>query len=101
MVCYKVCAMVEDKKKKNLNLKLDGLQKHVGKEKALTPHPRILVGDYYINNDNQHQRNERVHVNQGSYSIVELVVNGRKIEKEKKNPICGNFPFVETRQTHL
>jgi hypothetical protein len=45
-------------RKKLLNLKLDGLQKHVGKEKALTPHPRILVGDYYISNDNQHQRKE-------------------------------------------
>lgn len=76
--------MVEDKEKL-LNLKLDGLQKHVGEEKALTSHPKNLVGDYYINNDNQHQRNERVHVNQGSYSIVELVVNGKKVEKKKEN----------------
>jgi len=53
------------------------------KKKTLTPHPRILVGDYYINNDNQHQKNERVH-NQGSYSIVESVVNGIKVEKKKK-----------------
>jgi hypothetical protein len=71
------------------------------KRKALIPHPRVLVGDYYISNDNQHQKNERVHVNQGPYSIVELVVNGRKAEKEKKCPICGKFPFVEIKQTHV
>jgi hypothetical protein len=70
------------------------------KKKPLTPHPRFLVGDYYVNNDNQHQKNERVH-NQGSYSIVELVVNGRKVEKKRKNPISGNFQFVEARQTHV
>jgi hypothetical protein len=37
---------------------LDGLQKHAKKGKALIPHPRVLVGDYYISNDNQHQRKE-------------------------------------------
>jgi hypothetical protein len=38
MVCYKVCSLVESKDK-ILNLKLDGLQKHVGKGKTLIFRP--------------------------------------------------------------
>jgi hypothetical protein len=37
LVCCKVCSLVEGKDK-ILNLKLDGLQKHVGKKKALIFH---------------------------------------------------------------
>jgi hypothetical protein len=83
MVCCKICSLVENKNKL-LNPKLDGLQKHVGKKKALVFRPRVLVGDYYISNDSQHQRNERVHANQVPNSIVDLVVHGRKVEKRKK-----------------
>ncbi len=54
LVCCKVCSLVEGKDK-ILNLKLDGLQKHVGKKKALIFHQWILAGEFYINNDNQHQ----------------------------------------------
>ncbi len=43
MVCYKVCAMVEDKEKL-LNLKLDGLQKHVAKKKTLNSSSKIFGG---------------------------------------------------------
>jgi hypothetical protein len=53
MVHYKICSLVEGKDKK-INRKLDGLQKHASKKKTLIPHPRVLVGDYYINNDSQH-----------------------------------------------
>jgi hypothetical protein len=62
MVFCKICFLVEGKDKL-LNPKLDGLQMHVGKRKALIPRPRFLVGDYYINNDSQHQINDRVHAN--------------------------------------
>jgi hypothetical protein len=41
------------------------------------------VGDYYTNNDGQHQKNEMVHVSQHPNFIVELVFNGRKIKKKK------------------
>jgi len=83
MVHYKICSLVEDKDK-NLNLKLDGLQKHASKKKTLILHPGILVGDYYIDNDSQHQWNERVHPTWGPDSITNLVVNGGKAEKKKK-----------------
>jgi hypothetical protein len=62
MVPCKICFLVEGKDK-FLNPKLDGMQMHVGKKKALVPCPRLLVGDYYINNDSQHQRNDKVHAN--------------------------------------
>jgi hypothetical protein len=45
MVCYKICSLVEGKDK-ILNLKL-GFVKNAGKKKALVPHPRVLVNDYY------------------------------------------------------
>jgi hypothetical protein len=83
MVHYKICSLVEGKNK-ILNPKLDGLQKHASKRKTLIPHPGVLVSDYYINNDSQHQWNERVHATQGLDSITNLVVNGGKIEKKKK-----------------
>ncbi len=61
MVCYKVCFIVEGKEKL-LNLKLDGLQSHVGKQNALV-HLGIFMGEYCINNDSQHQKDERVPTN--------------------------------------
>ncbi len=53
MVRYKVCSLVENKDK-ILNPKLDGLQKHTGKRKTLISCLGVLVGEFYINNDNQH-----------------------------------------------
>jgi hypothetical protein len=70
--------MVEGKEK-NMVLKLNGLQEHVRKKKALILCSRVLVGDYYISNDSQHQRNEMVHASQHPNFIVKLVFNGRKI----------------------
>jgi hypothetical protein len=70
-------------KDKILNPELDGLQKHARKWKALISHPRILPGESYINNDSQHQRNERAYVSSSSNSIAKLVVNGRKARKRK------------------
>jgi hypothetical protein len=46
-------------KTKIINLKLDGLQKHVRRKKTLIYLPGVLVGESYISNDNQHQKNER------------------------------------------
>jgi len=43
-----------------------------------------LANESYINNDNQHQRNERAYVNQGPYFIAKLVFNGGKEEKINK-----------------
>ncbi len=77
VVHYKVYSLVEGKDK-ILNLKLDGFQKHVGKRKAIIFHPRVLAGESYINNDWQHQRNERAYASRGPNFIVELVVNGGK-----------------------
>jgi len=59
MVCYKVCFTVEGKEKL-LNLKLDGLQSHAGKQNVLVVHLGIFMGEYCINNDSQHQKDERV-----------------------------------------
>jgi hypothetical protein len=33
--------------------------------KILIDHQRVLMGEYYINNDSKHQKNERVHAIQG------------------------------------
>jgi len=62
MVRCKICFLVEGNQKL-INLKLDALQKHTRKRKVLILRPRFLVGDHCINNDNQHQRNEKVHAN--------------------------------------
>jgi hypothetical protein len=61
MVRCKVCYLVGGKDK-ILNPKLDGLHKHARKMKTLISHPRVLVNESYINNDWQHQRNERAYV---------------------------------------
>jgi hypothetical protein len=74
--------MVENKEKL-LNIKLDDLQKHARKNKVLVYCSKVLMGDYYINNDNQHQRNEMVHASQHPNFIVKLVLNGRKIKRKK------------------
>jgi hypothetical protein len=45
------------------------------------------MGDYYINNDSQHQRNESLFMLMGVETLlqsVKLVVNGRKAKKKKK-----------------
>lgn len=83
MVHYKVCSMVKGKEKL-INPKLNGLQEHVRKRKVLVPCLRILVGDYYINNDKKCQRNERFHASWDQDYITKLVVNRRKAKKEKK-----------------
>jgi hypothetical protein len=44
----------------------------------------VLVGESCINNDSQHQRNERVYASWGLNFIAKLVVNGRKVEKRKQ-----------------
>ncbi len=53
------------------------------------------MGVYYINNDNQHQRNERIYATWGINFIAELVVMEGKLKNIKICPICGNFPYVE------
>ncbi len=53
MVHCKVCSLIEGKDK-ILNLTLGGLQKHVRKRKTLISNLRVLVGEFYINNDSQH-----------------------------------------------
>jgi hypothetical protein len=44
----------EGKEKVLLNLKVDGLQKHANKQKALVGHSRVPLHEYYMNNDSQH-----------------------------------------------
>jgi hypothetical protein len=77
---------------------LDGLQKHAKKRKTLVPCLRVLVGEYYISNDSQHKKSEKVQANLGpNFIALKLMVNVRKAKKKKKVcPICGNSPFVET-----
>ncbi len=77
MVRCKVCFQVESKEK-FLNLKLDGLQNHVGKQNALVVHLGILMSEYCINNDSQHQKDERVPASWGPNSIMEMVVSEGK-----------------------
>jgi hypothetical protein len=59
MVCCKVCFKVKGKEK-FLNLKVDGLQSHVSKQNDLVVHLGILMGEYCINNDSQHQKDKKV-----------------------------------------
>jgi hypothetical protein len=68
-------------KEKLLNPKLDGLQKHFGRQRSLITHPRIAMGNYYQINQSQHQKNERIHTIQGPHSIVQLMINGGRAEK--------------------
>ncbi len=42
------------------------------------------MGEYYINIDSQHQKNEKVHSIWGWDFIVEMVLNGEKVGKLKK-----------------
>ncbi len=42
----KICSIVEDREKL-LNLKFDGLQKHLGKRKVLVVHLGVAMGEYY------------------------------------------------------
>jgi hypothetical protein len=88
---------VVENKDNFLNLKLDDLQKHARKKKVLVFWSKVLMHDYYISNDSQHQRNEMVHACQHPNFIVKLVFNGRKIKKKK---IVTNFSSIETWQTH-
>ncbi len=44
----------EAKEKNLLNLKVDGLQKHIDKQKALVGHLGFSLHEYYMNNDSQH-----------------------------------------------
>jgi hypothetical protein len=64
---------------------LDGLHKHARKRKTLIFFPRVLAGESYINNDSQHQINERAYVSRGLDFIAKLVVNGGKAEKKLSN----------------
>ncbi len=75
MVPCKVCIQVEVKEKL-LNPKLDGLQKHFGRQISLITHPRVAVGNYYQSNQSQHRKNERIHTIQGPHFIVQLMFNG-------------------------
>ncbi len=50
-----------------------------------------MVGESYMNNDTQHQKNEKAYASRGPDSIVELVVNGRKAEKKKQ---IGQFVAI-------
>jgi hypothetical protein len=43
------------------------------------------VGEYYITNDSQHKRSEKVEANLGpKFIALKLVVNVKKVEKGKK-----------------
>ncbi len=83
MVHYKVCSMVEGRKNfETLNWMVC---KSMQKRKTLIPCLRVLVGEYYINNDNQHKRSEKVQASLGpNFIALNLVVNVRKVKKEKK-----------------
>jgi hypothetical protein len=41
------------------------------------------------------KNNERFHASWDQDYITKLMVNGRKVKKEKKCSICDNFPFVK------
>jgi hypothetical protein len=54
------------------------------------------VGEYYISNDSQHKRSEKVQASLcPNFIALKLVVNVRKAEKKKNCLICGNFPLLK------
>jgi hypothetical protein len=59
---------------KLLNLRLDGLQKYTRNWNVLIICLGVFMGEYYISNDSQYQKNE-IHVIQGLYSIMEIVID--------------------------
>jgi len=90
MVRCKDCSLVEGKDK-IINLKLDCLQQHARKRKALISHRGVLAS--YISNDSQHQRSERAYSSQGLDSIAKLVVNGGKTKIKNKSNLWQFFIF--------
>jgi hypothetical protein len=70
-----------DIKEKLLNPKLDGLQKHFGRQRSLITHPRVAMGNYYQSNRSQHQKIEGIHIIQGPRSTVQLMFNGGRAKK--------------------
>jgi len=62
---------------------LDGLHKHARRKKTLIYFLGVLVGECYMSNVTQHQKNERAYASRGPDSIAEVVVNGRKVENKK------------------
>jgi hypothetical protein len=56
--------------------------KNMQEKKNINLSSRNFGCESYINNDNQHQKDERAYASQGPNSITELVVNGRKARKK-------------------
>jgi hypothetical protein len=73
--------------------KFDGLQKHVGHQKAKFAHPKVHVREYFMNFKNQYVKKKKG-------SIIQQVVNDACLTKKCKIClICCNIPFVEARAT--
>jgi hypothetical protein len=58
MVKCKVCSFVE-KENKLFVLKFDGLQKHAKQWKVIVVQFSVKVGEYFMNLNNQHVKNEQ------------------------------------------
>jgi hypothetical protein len=84
LVIYKVCSKI-DGKDKMLAPKIDSLQKHVGKRKALVVDPGVCaIGEYYMNKDFIHAKNERLYAIARKDSILKQVCHVVVGERKKK-----------------
>lgn len=82
-VCYKICIVIE-KQKKLLVLKFDNLQKHIGHQKS--KHPcSLVVGELYVNTNNQHAKNEIFFVvMHGHENVIQQVVKDFATKQKHK-----------------
>ncbi len=65
--------------------KLDRLHKHIGRRKHTKPRLGSNLGDFYINYDSEHAKNEKIYNTTRFDSIIDQELNAKKAYKKKKN----------------
>ncbi len=82
-VCYKICIVIE-KQKKLLLLKFNNSQKHIGHKKSKHPCP-CVVGEFFVNTNNQHARNENFFVvMHGHENVIQQVAKDFATKQKHK-----------------
>jgi hypothetical protein len=79
----KICLEVEHKDK-ILATKWNPLQKHTNQRKTNKPMKGMKKGEWYINNDCEHRKNQIAYASKGRKSILYQVTNGLVHERHKK-----------------
>jgi len=98
-VRYTICNQ-EEKRKKLLVFKLDGLQKHVGCYKATFAWLGVVVDEFYMSLFNQHLKNEWQYATfHGQASMVQQIAKPCR-KQEKIHVVHHNLPSIETKANY-